>query len=51
MAAALKSKDTTTSNVFALNSGHCDRAVLYQTLPQALEWVWRGYQHNSRPAY
>jgi len=47
MAAALKSKGYHYQYVFALNSGHCDRAVLYQTLPQALEWVWRGYQSQQ----
>jgi hypothetical protein len=30
--------------VFARNSGHCDRAVKLQTLPNALEWVWKGYK-------
>jgi len=29
--------------VFARNAGHCDRATKLQTLPEALEWVWRGY--------
>jgi len=29
--------------VFARNAGHCDRAVKLQTLPTALEWLWRGY--------
>ena len=29
--------------VFARNAGHCDRAVKQQTLPEALEWVWKGY--------
>jgi enterochelin esterase-like enzyme len=28
---------------FARNASHCDRAVKRQTLPEALEWVWRGY--------
>jgi len=27
--------------VFARNAGHCDRAVKAQTLPAALEWLWR----------
>lgn len=31
--------------VFARNAGHCDRAVKQQTLPEALEWLWRGYRH------
>jgi hypothetical protein len=29
--------------VFARNPGHCDRSVKQQTLPQALEWLWRDY--------
>jgi enterochelin esterase-like enzyme len=29
--------------VFAQNAGHCDRAVKQQTLPQALEWLWKDY--------
>lgn len=47
MAAALKSKGYHYQYVFALNSGHCDRAVRNQTLPEALEWVWRGYQSHQ----
>ena len=27
--------------VFVRNAGHCDRAVKAQTLPQALEWLWK----------
>lgn len=29
--------------VFARNAGHVDRAVKQQTLPEALEYIWRGY--------
>ena len=29
--------------VFARNAGHCDRTVKAQTLPNALEFVWKGY--------
>jgi enterochelin esterase family protein len=29
--------------VFARNAGHVDRATKQQTLPEALEYVWRGY--------
>jgi len=29
--------------VFARDAGHCDRNVKQQTLPEALEWVWKGY--------
>jgi len=44
MAAVLKDKGYHYQYSFALNSGHCDRNVREQTLPQALEWVWRGYK-------
>jgi iron(III)-enterobactin esterase len=44
MAAVLKSKGYQYQYVFALDSGHCDRKVREHTLPQALEWVWRGYR-------
>ncbi|MFL6602612.1 MAG: alpha/beta hydrolase [Steroidobacteraceae bacterium] len=47
MAAALKSKGYHYQYVFALNSVHCDPAVRAQTLPQALEWVWRGYRSHQ----
>ena len=29
--------------VFALNAGHVERNARNQTLPLALEWVWKGY--------
>jgi iron(III)-enterobactin esterase len=29
--------------VFARNAGHCDGGVKQQTLPEALEWLWKGY--------
>ena len=41
MAAALKAKGYHYQYVYALDSGHCDRRVRDQTLPQALEWVWK----------
>jgi enterochelin esterase-like enzyme len=44
MAAALKAKGYDYQYVYALDSGHCDRKVREHTLPQALEWVWRGYR-------
>jgi hypothetical protein len=34
--------------IFALDSGHCDRKVREQALPEALEWVWRGYEVTRR---
>ena len=29
--------------VFVKNAGHCDGAMKQQTLPEALEYVWKGY--------
>jgi hypothetical protein len=29
--------------VFARNAGHVDGPTKRQTLPEALEWLWRGY--------
>ncbi|HEY6124100.1 MAG TPA: alpha/beta hydrolase-fold protein [Steroidobacteraceae bacterium] len=44
MAKVLKTKGYDYQYVYALDSGHCDKKVREQTLPQALEWVWRGYR-------
>ena len=44
MALALKARGYQYQYVYALDSTHCDRRVREQTLPQALEWVWRGYR-------
>lgn len=44
MAAALKDKGYHYQYVFARESGHVDGRVVRQTLPQALEWVWKGYK-------
>jgi enterochelin esterase-like enzyme len=41
MAKALAAKGYAYQFVFARNAGHCDRAVTAQTLPAALEWLWR----------
>lgn len=41
MARALAAKGYAHQFVFARNAGHCDRAVTAQTLPAALEWLWR----------
>lgn len=49
MAAVLKAKGYHYQYVFAVNAGHTDRNVRAQTLPEALEWVWRGYT-SSEPA-
>ena len=44
MAAALENKGYPSQYVFALDAGHCDRKVREQTLPEALEWAWQGYE-------
>jgi enterochelin esterase-like enzyme len=43
MAAALKDRGYHYQYVLAKNAGHTDAKVYDQTLPEALEWVWRGY--------
>jgi enterochelin esterase family protein len=43
MAKALEAKGYPYQFVFAKNAVHCDRGVKTQTLPLALEYVWRGY--------
>ncbi len=43
MARALAAKNYKYQFVFARNAGHCDRPTKQQTLPAALEWLWKGY--------
>ena len=43
MAKVLAAKGYHYQFVFARNSGHVDRAVRAQTLPEALEYLWQGY--------
>ena len=43
MARALEARGYDYQFVFARNAGHCDRAVKQQTLPAALEWLWKTY--------
>jgi iron(III)-enterobactin esterase len=43
MATVLRAKGYHYQYVYALNAGHVDRAAREQTLPEALEWTWRGY--------
>jgi enterochelin esterase-like enzyme len=43
MADVLKAEGYQYHYVFCKNAGHVDRKVVGQTLPEALEWVWRGY--------
>lgn len=43
MAKALAAKGYHYQFVFAKNAGHCADGVKQQTLPEALEYVWKGY--------
>jgi iron(III)-enterobactin esterase len=43
MAKVLAAKGYHYQFVFARNAGHCDRPVKQQTLPAALEWLWKGF--------
>jgi enterochelin esterase-like enzyme len=43
LAAALKAKGYHYQFVYAKNAGHTDSKVIAQTLPQALEYLWKGY--------
>jgi enterochelin esterase-like enzyme len=43
LAKVLKDKGYRYQFVYSKNSGHVDREVIRQTLPQALEYVWQGY--------
>ncbi len=43
LAKALAAKGYHYQFVFARNAGHCDGGVKQQTLPEALEWLWKGY--------
>jgi hypothetical protein len=43
MAKVLAAKGYHYQFVFARNAGHTDRTVKQQTLPEALEYVWKGY--------
>jgi iron(III)-enterobactin esterase len=43
MARVLAAKGYRYQFVFARNAGHTDRTVKQQTLPEALEWLWKGH--------
>ncbi len=43
MAKVLAAKGYQYQFVFARNAGHSDRPVKLQTLPNALEWLWKDY--------
>ena len=49
MAAVLAEKGYQYQFVFSRNAGHVDPATEAQTLPAALEWLWKGYPGAGRP--
>jgi enterochelin esterase-like enzyme len=44
MAKVLADKGYDYQFLFTRDAAHCDRAVKLQTLPQALEWLWKDYR-------
>jgi len=44
MAKTLAAKGYLYQFIFARNAGHVDRQVKEQTLPEALEWLWKDYR-------
>src|SRR2546421_1646912 len=50
MAKVLAEKGYHYQFVFAKNAGHCDGGVKQQTLPEALEYVWKGYPASTAKA-
>lgn len=48
MAKALAAKKYHYQFVFARNAGHVDQLVKRQTLPEALEYIWRGYKPKAK---
>jgi enterochelin esterase-like enzyme len=48
MAKVLADKGYKYQFVFARDSGHCDRNVKWQTLPNALEFVWKDYPVDTK---
>jgi hypothetical protein len=44
MTAALKAKGYPHQFVFSEASGHVEPSVEMQTMPEAFEWVWKGYK-------
>jgi len=49
MAEVLKAKGYPYRYVFATNAGHVDGKVVRQTLPEALLYVWQGFQAQGTP--
>jgi len=50
MAKVLAAKGYHYQFVFALNAGHVDGNAKQQTLPEALEWLWKDYPIQDTPA-
>lgn len=48
MAAALKARGYPYQFVFSEASGHVERSVEMQTMPEAFEWVWKSYKPRGR---
>jgi enterochelin esterase family protein len=48
MAKALAARGYHYQFVFARNAGHVDHGVKQQTLPEALEWLWKGYSPATK---
>jgi iron(III)-enterobactin esterase len=48
MARVLAKKGYAYQFVFARNAGHGDRDVKQQTLPNALEWLWKDYRPSGK---
>jgi len=48
LAGVLKAKGYHYQFVYSKNSGHVDRKVISQTLPQALEYVWQDYPISGK---
>ncbi len=46
VAAALKAKGYHYRFIYALGATHCDARPRQQTLPDTLQWMWRGYTPN-----
>ncbi|HEY5297053.1 MAG TPA: alpha/beta hydrolase-fold protein [Verrucomicrobiae bacterium] len=48
MARVLAAKNYHYQFIFARNAGHVDGKVRQQTLPEALEWLWKDYQPATK---
>jgi enterochelin esterase-like enzyme len=47
MARVLADKGYDYQFIFARNAGHVDHKVKQQTLPEALEWLWKGFEAKA----